>query len=145
MTTATKLRYDSVMQDKIVDDLKKSGLKITSVRKQIIGMLQSSTKPLTPTEFLSKIKANKTTIYREIDTLLNAGYLNEVNFGDRNKRYELSSLGHHHHLVCVNCHEVEDVVLKEALLNEEKFISSVNKFKILKHNLEFFGYCHNCQ
>lgn len=133
------------MQSEIIENLKKSGLKITSVRKQILGMLKNSAKPLTAHEILSEIDANKTTIYREIDTLLKAGYLNEVDFGDRNKRYELTSLGHHHHLICVKCHQVEDVVLKETLFNEEKLISNANKFKVLRHNLEFFGYCHNCQ
>ncbi len=133
------------MQNEIVENLKRSGLKITSVRKQILEILNTSTKPLTAHEILSEIEANKTTIYREIETLLKAGYLNEVDFGDRNKRYELSSLGHHHHLVCIKCHGVEDVVLKETLFNEEKFISQANKFKVLRHNLEFFGYCHNCQ
>jgi Fe2+ or Zn2+ uptake regulation protein len=133
------------MQDEIVKNLKKSGLKITSVRKRILEILKTSAKPLTVHEVLSEIEANKTTIYREIDTLLRAGYLDEVDFGDRNKRYELLSLGHHHHLICVRCHKVEDVVLKETLFNEEELISHANNFKVLHHSLEFFGYCHNCQ
>lgn len=133
------------MQDEIVKSLKKSGLKITTVRKEILEMLNISIKPVTVRKILSEIDVNKTTIYREIDILLKAGYLNKVDFGDGNKRYELSSLNHHHHLVCIKCHAVEDVVLKESLFKEENLISQANKFMVLYHNLEFFGYCHNCQ
>ena len=132
------------MADTISINLKKSGLKITSVRRNILEILENSKKPLSARELLLKINANKTTIYREIETLLNFGYLNEVNFGDRSKRYELSSLGHHHHLVCLKCKNIADIKLKESLKGQEQFISKYANFKVLRHNLEFFGLCANC-
>lgn len=132
------------MQRKIVEELKRSGLRITPIRKEIFELLENSAKPFSVHEILSTIKANKTTIYREINVLLNNNYLIEVDFADGSKRYELSNLGHHHHLICIKCHKVQDVTIKERLSDEEELISKTKKFKVLKHNLEFFGYCQNC-
>ena len=132
------------MTENILEKLKILGLRVTPVRKQIIYTLTDAKKPISASDLLSKIKANKTTIYREIEILLKKNYLNEVDFADGTKRYELSSLTHHHHLICVKCHKIEDVVLKENLQKEEIKIEKTNNFKILKHNLEFFGLCHNC-
>lgn len=133
------------MKDKVATVLKSKNLKVTPLRKQILKILLNSKKPLTAGQILSKVEANKTSIYRNIDKLLAKEIVVEVYFGDRNKRYEVVSLSHHHHLFCINCHKIEDVFLKEALRKEEKQIAMSQNFKIVKHNLEFFGYCLNCQ
>lgn len=130
---------------KILLDIKKSGLRITDTRRTIIEELQLAKKPLSVTEFLALIHVNKTTIYREMETLIKYKFVNDIDLGDGNKRYELSSLEHHHHLVCVKCQSIEDIQVKVNLMAEEKRISIKQQFMILKHNLEFFGVCHNCQ
>lgn len=125
--------------------LKKFGLKNTNVRKNIITLFESSKTPVSAGDVLKHIKVNKTTIYREIDTLIKANILVEVNFGDRKKRYELSNLTHHHHLVCIGCRNVSDVYINEQLLENDKLILDANQFRIIRHSLEFFGYCQSCQ
>lgn len=93
-----------------------------------------------------KIAANKTTVYRQLESLLKAGAVTEVRIGDRAKQYELvDSTGHHHHLVCLRCKKVEDIDFPEELERQEKNIWKNKKFKVLQHNLEFFGLCRNCQ
>jgi Fur family transcriptional regulator, ferric uptake regulator len=132
------------MKDEIIQILKKSRLKITSIRIKLISIFKVSGSPLTVSDLLSKIKANKTTIYREINVLLKSNLLIEVDFADGIKRYELSSLNHHHHLICLKCRQVQDITINENLSEEEVKISKIKNFKVLKHNLEFFGYCQNC-
>src|SRR5258706_14983692 len=129
----------------IIKSLKKSGLRITQARKQIIKLFVDSTSPLAADDILAKISVNKTTVYREIETLLFHKYLTEINFADTKKRYELTVLGHHHHLVCVQCKSITELDIADDFSKEEKRIQKQEKFKVLKHTLEFFGLCGVCQ
>jgi len=96
----------------------------------------------------NNIKANKTTIYRQLDSLLEVGYISELDFGEGKKRYELKKK-HHHHLLCTNCKKVECIDLDsevcEKLHKLENSFLRKNKFKIKSHMLEFFGLCGLCQ
>lgn len=112
----------------------------TPIRNQLISLFQNHSSPLSAPEILRQVKANKTTIYRELDFLLLNKVISEVDFADGLKRYESAVLPHHHHLICVNCKSVTDADLKV-----EKLILSKSKFKVLKHDLEFFGLCSRCQ
>ena len=130
--------------------LRERGERITPVRHKIVEIFFTAKKPLTAAELAlglnkKKIKSDKTTVYRQIEDLLVHGIIEEVNFEDRVRRFELSLGSHHHHLVCVGCGKVADVVLEEDLRKQEKIIIKQKKFKVLRHSLEFFGRCHNCE
>jgi len=130
---------------------KKAGLRLTGPRKAFASVLLEATQPLSAKTILEKLKGkqiivNKTTVYREIERLEKLGMLRSIELGDRQKYYELSSLGHHHHLVCLECDQVEDVDLNETLLlRQEKKFTEERNFKVLHHSLEFFGLCQKCQ
>lgn len=128
----------------ILKDARKSGLRITPARKAIITFFSESSQPLSAADVLVRVPVNKTTIYREVETLISHGYLTEVDLGDGIKRYELASRPHHHHLICVECKSVTDVDVSEDFKKQEERIASEEKFNILKHRLEFFGVCKSC-
>lgn len=111
---------------------------LPKTRSKIIDILNKSNAPISALDLLTKIKVNKTTIYRELFFLLGSGLINEVDFGDKKKRYELKDQKHHHHLVCLNCKTVVDVNIKESF-------NTPKDFKVIRHNLEFFGLCSSCQ
>ncbi len=111
---------------------------LIKTRSKIIEILNKSNSPISALDLLTKIKVNKTTIYRELNFLVDSGLVKEVDFGDRKKRYELKDRKHHHHLVCLNCKRVTDVNIKESF-------NTPKDFKVIRHNLEFFGLCANCQ
>lgn len=114
----------------------------TDCGEKIVTILSRVDKPIDVNVLVKKIGVNKTTVYRQIEKLLVKNILTEVEFGDGKKRYELKSLGHHHHIICKNCGELEDIELDENVL-----MNAVNRktsFKIESHNLEFFGYCKKC-
>jgi Fe2+ or Zn2+ uptake regulation protein len=71
--------------------------------------------------------------------------INEIEFGDGKKRYELISSHsyHHHHLVCNSCGIIEEVEFEENILLAQ--VNRKSNFKIERHQLEFFGLCPNCQ
>jgi Fe2+ or Zn2+ uptake regulation protein len=123
----------------------------TPIRTTLLAILSKIKKPLTTQELLMAlaekgIEANKTTIYRQLESLQKNHLVKEVHFNDRNVRYELNEKdSHHHHLVCVKCKKVEDIVFPEDLHPQEKIVWKKNKFKGLQHFLEFFGLCKNCQ
>lgn len=133
----------------IVDQLRTEGHRITPIRGKILEFLSSSKSPISAPDLIYNFKSadinvNKTTIYRELEFLLQKQLINEVEFGDGKKRYEMDN-GHHHHLVCLNCSKVEDVNLDADLSGEQKKIEKETGFKIKSHSLEFFGYCKDCQ
>ncbi len=123
----------------------------TPIRTALLEILSKIKKPLTTQELLlilakKEIKANKTTIYRQLESLKENNMVNEVHFNDRNTRYELNSKDtHHHHLICKKCKKIEDITLLEDLQYQEKMILKKSKFKVTQHFLEFFGLCKNCQ
>lgn len=135
--------------DRILENLRNDGFKITKVRSGIVEFFQHSGSPISASDLIltfaeKKIPVNKTTIYRELDFLLENGYIRGVEFGEGKKRYELANETHHHHLVCLKCKKTFDVELKINLKKEESRLEKANKFTIRNHNLEFFGYCSDC-
>ena len=85
------------------------------------------------------------TVYRTLDLLAEIGVLLKNDFGDGRSRYEFSRKDehHHHHLICLSCGNVSefDDDLLESL---EAVIIKRNQFKIMDHDLKFYGYCKLC-
>jgi Fur family transcriptional regulator, ferric uptake regulator len=85
-----------------------------------------------------------TTVYRALDSLVAKGYVQAVDLGDGEKRYEVVEPGeHHHHLVCESCgqsHHLDQCVVEEI----EDTIRAKYGFLIKSHVLEIFGVCQNC-
>ena len=98
-------------------------------------------------EILERMEGSidETTVYRTLDALKDKKIVRLLDFQHGHGEYELADAKHHHHLVCVQCRKVEDIVLKTDLADEEKRIARGKKFKILDHSLEFFGLCAKCQ
>lgn len=87
------------------------------------------------------------TVYRTLLLFEKLDIVYKVNFDDGCSRYELD-LGtedhQHHHLICLKCGEVIEVKLDllEALETE---IEKELNFRIVDHNLKFYGYCSDCK
>jgi len=124
----------------------KIGIRYTKPRKLVFEALAHYSKPVSVAEinYYLKNKIDLTSIYRTLELMKKSNIAEETEFGDGKKRYELiSEKGHHHHLICENCGDIEDIKMKEdELLNKVK---TKSKFAIKKHKLEFFGLCPNCQ
>ena len=124
--------------------------RFSKTRNCMLGLFAKEDNPLSALELQEilkkkKVVVNKTTIYREINLLKKEGLILEIQLNEKNKRYELSSKKHHHHIVCTSCNKIEDVVLDKDLETQEKKIEKNKKFKIINHSLEFFGICEKCQ
>lgn len=135
----------------VLKSLKQKGSRITKVRKALIEILAATKTPLSVPELLPLLETqdlpvNKTTVYRELDFLLEEKVVIELDLLDGAKRYEiLHPDHHHHHLVCTDCGAIECVEMHHDLDEIESRIASSHKFKVTSHLLEFFGLCSKCQ
>lgn len=135
-----------MVTDNFLNDLKRAGLKVTAPRKEILRILSSH--PMSAQELHSVLKekgfnVDLVTIYRTLELFTNLELVRKTQFEDKIARYELVSGQEHHHLVCIKCGIVEDVII-----NEDKFVKEIEKqseFKVERHALEFFGFCNLCQ
>lgn len=136
--------------EEILSSLANQGFRITRLRKAIIGVFTGNGLPMSADELMEILRSgntafNKTTVYREISFLKERGVIQEIQFlHERLKRYELASLEHHHHLVCLRCNRVEDIVLENDLAEQERSILNSKGFKVTNHMLEFHGICRGC-
>lgn len=120
----------------------------TKTRQTMIGILSDSKAPVSALDIINTfknlgIKVHKTTIYRDLDQFSELGLIEEIDFGDGIKRFELSNLGHHHHLICQSCKNVEDIEVEDEQIIEN--LPGLKDFKITRHSLEIFGLCGRCQ
>lgn len=137
----------------IITSLQAAGQRITPARAAIITILEKSVAPLSAEAIRAalakrKLMVNKTTVYREIEFLLGRGFVRSVHLDDCAKYYELTTNSHHHHVVCTNCAKFVDVEtgeIEEYLEKLEKKLAKKINFKSVRHSLEFFGECGNCQ
>ncbi|QGG48260.1 Fur family transcriptional regulator [Heliorestis convoluta] len=87
------------------------------------------------------------TVYRTLELLAELDVLLKMDFGDGRLRYEFADLDgthHHHHLICNNCGKVQEFE-DDLLEGLEQTIQKNSNFKILDHQLKFFGLCAECQ
>ena len=134
--------------DTILQKIKDDGFRLTTVRKAMVRILFDENRPLTSSDIQAgllslHIKADRTTVYRELLFLLDRLIVKKIKFDDHKMHYEICS-GHHHHLVCTKCSAVKEIVLGEHLEQQEKKIYRKEKFKVLSHSLEFYGLCSKC-
>lgn len=134
---------------KILKELNSQNIRITPSRRAIIDIFLNSQHPLSPMEIQTVLKTNdvtvnKTTVYREINFLLQQGIINQVYLPNTDTHYEFADRNHHHHITCESCGRIEDIGIE----NEDNILQTAqNKstMKIVDHSLEFIGICTSCQ
>ncbi|MBI3984961.1 MAG: transcriptional repressor [Candidatus Levybacteria bacterium] len=130
-------------------ELKGFEVKATPARLAVMKFLESSNQPVDVNAILDyltreSIHADPATIFRMMNAFVDKGILKKIDFREGKTRYELSSKGDHHHLVCTNCGNVERI--EDSHMKEfEEEIKKKKKFLVKSHSLEFFGICQNCQ
>jgi Fur family transcriptional regulator, ferric uptake regulator len=140
------------MFKRICNLLRNHSYKLTPQRQTILQtFLEHVDRHLSAEEVFMLVKHQNpeiglATVYRTLDILAEIGVLLKNDFGDGRSRYEFSRKDehHHHHLICQRCGNVSefDDDLLESL---EAVIAKRNQFKVMDHDLKFYGYCHKCQ
>jgi Fe2+ or Zn2+ uptake regulation protein len=99
---------------------------------------------VTARDLRALIKADLVTVYRILQSLVEAHIIREVRFKDAAIRYEYARDQHHHHTVCTACGVIEELPECTMALDASTLRRSKRFAKISEHSLEFFGICMTC-
>lgn len=121
----------------------------TTQRRAIREVLDKAAGPLTPAEIQERASRELSTlglatVYRNLNTLMEAGEIRAVHLPGDPARYEPVAAQHRHHFRCESCGEV--FVLEQPCPVE--FLEGVTLpggFQVLGHALTFYGTCPDCQ
>lgn len=139
--------------------LRDKGLRVTRARLDILRVLSASKSPMQAQDVLEALNdahADRVTVYRTLNALVESGIAHKVDPGDRVWRYGLMAghgtsdggTGHHPHeghahFVCDECGTVrclEDATIKVSLGGK----SEGEKFKVTQRDVYLHGTCEEC-
>ncbi len=130
--------------------LHKGNLRNTKRRNLILEVVEESKSPLPVEAIFIKLKErgvsiNISTVYRALEALVASSLVTKTTLSDNNKAmYEMSSLEHKHHLVCVKCRKL--VVINDCPLEDyQKALEERTGFSVKGHRLEMYGHCLACR
>jgi len=131
---------------KALENLKKSGLKLTPQRLAIIEFL-SEYGHLSISKMYTLVKEkfpsiSLATIYKNVNTMIDNGFLKEVKIIGDDSRYELN-YGEHSHVICRECGVVVDIDLDERDIFMEA--SKKSNIKVDSSSMVFYGICKKCE
>ncbi|MDD2905116.1 MAG: transcriptional repressor [Sulfurimonas sp.] len=95
--------------EKIIEE---KNLKLTTARKELLGIFVASSKPLCFEDIKSKLNMDKATFYRNVSKFESEAILNSFESNDKKRYYEINESAHAH-FVCNRCNQIE--CLKEKL------------------------------
>ena len=129
--------------------LSERGVAITPRREQLLEVLLASDRHPSVSEIHEGVKryfpgTSLATIYNTIELLKDIGQVLEIEFSGASNRYDGRIPSSHPHLVCEVCEKVEDLDIVE-LKNPFEKISDSTGYRILRHRVDFYGVCPDCQ
>ena len=128
--------------------LKERGLKLTPQRRLIVDIIHDAEAHLTAEEVIAHVQArmpgvNKSTIYRTLELLEEAGSVYKSESGDR-FIYHHAEEGHHHHLVCQKCGKTIDCN-ENLFFPVEKYLAEKCGFRVTFKHVVIRGLCGICK
>lgn len=139
------------LHSRISQRLRESNLVYTMGRRQLVDLLVSFGRPASVPELLRRRpRLTQSSMYRNLSDLENAGIVHKVAAGEDHARFELNEefIGHHHHLICIRCGEIDDFVVppavETALDNALSRAARAVRFSLTGHRLDAMGLCRKC-
>ncbi len=128
--------------------LRRKGLRITPQRELILLALAESQSHLTAEQILERVHqyspcVNIATVYRNLDILREHDILSVTALPDHPLQWELVDADPHHHLVCTECHHMEEVPSEILTTLSEKLMEDYGFQADLTH-LTLSGLCTRC-
>jgi Fur family transcriptional regulator, ferric uptake regulator len=131
-----------------LETLKEKGLKLTPQRLLITDIIHDARSHLTAEDIIARVQkkmpgVNKSTIYRTLDLLENAGCVLKSESGDH-FIYHHSEEGHHHHFICSRCGCTQECS-ENLFLPVEKALDEKYGFQVDFKHLVIRGLCRSCR
>jgi Fe2+ or Zn2+ uptake regulation protein len=123
--------------------LNEQKFRLTSEREALLDLFSESSRMLSPAQLhelaLEKdVKVGLTTVYRLLEVMTKTGIATPF-FIDGVIYYVFCGCDHHHHLVCLSCHQVVD------MHQSCPGVEVPDDFQVDHHRLDLFGTCSVCQ
>lgn len=139
---------DTLIEERLVA----IGARYTSARRRVMAALLRARGPRSAAELHEAMRraVPLSSLYRSLAVLEGAGVLTPHHGSRGLTRYEPAEwlMGHHHHLVCTSCGQVEDVEVSAADERRmESLLGSITErtgFQPAGHTLEIEGVCARC-
>jgi Fur family ferric uptake transcriptional regulator len=129
--------------------LRERGLKHSPVRQTVLDVFFRGEGHLSIDELTRRVrevapKAAYSTVYRTMKFLVDEGFATARHFGGDRALFEPAGSGHHDHLVCTGCGEVQEFADAEIERLQER-VAARHGFKMRGHRLELYGSCRRCR
>jgi Fur family ferric uptake transcriptional regulator len=127
--------------------LRKKGYRLTPQRIAILETLKQAKGHLTPTEIYHQVVQElpgltEPTVYRTLNFLAEQGLVLVAHLGRGQLVYEFAEHDHHH-LVCRNCGEMQEIDHLQLKQLYDNFLEDTG-YQINTVHATFFGYCPKC-
>jgi len=135
------------IEAKLKKSLREKGYKLTPQRKAILNLLVMDMSHPGAADILKKVKktmpqVSLSTVYYTLDILKREGLIQELEFYDRDNRYDVN-VSNHINLICKKCGRIEDlpggITLSYAQVQQKK------DFQPVAMRYEYYGYCKDCR
>jgi Fur family peroxide stress response transcriptional regulator len=135
--------------EQLIAKLRESEYRLTPQRVELIRLIASSEDHPSAARLYNQIKVqfptmSLATVYKTLDLLKELGEVLEIGLRD-DSHYDGNKPYPHPHLICTKCQKIMDGELDSAVENIVPEIEQNFGFQILKHQLDFYGICPDCQ
>ncbi len=130
--------------------LRNNSMLYSEQREQILNIFLKTEKHPTTNDLYDLVrkkypKIGLATVYRTMKIIRDAGLAREADFGCGIKRFEHKyKHQRHHHLVCLKCKRIIEVISPEIEKLQEK-LAKKHKFTATRYRMEIFGICSSCK
>jgi Fe2+ or Zn2+ uptake regulation protein len=126
---------------------REKGLKVTPQRRLIFQALRDDVDHPTVEDIYRKVQevmpdVSLATVYHTLSDLEQMGELVQLDLAEGKSRYDPHT-NNHHHLVCLGCRRVLDVI--RDLDGLELSPGESSDYRIVRCDVVFYGYCPDCQ
>lgn len=140
MTAAGELRA--------ADQLRAAGERVTPQRLLVAETLHDAERQLSAQELWRRVRqrlpgVGRATVFRTLEALVGAGAARRLEREGHVSAYVSCRPAHHHHLVCTQCGEVEEIDEEFVQPMAERLADS-RGFVVDDARLDFYGRCATC-
>jgi len=135
--------------EQLVARLRASEYRLTPQRVELIRLIAASKGHPSASQLYAQIKVqfptmSRATVYKTLDLLKDLDEVLEIGLRD-DSHYDGNKPYAHPHLFCIKCQKIMDGELDLAVKNIVQEVEQEFGFQILKHQLNFYGICPDCQ
>jgi Fur family peroxide stress response transcriptional regulator len=142
--TDTQVRFEQ-----LIARLRDSEYRMTPQRVELIRLIATSEGHPSASQLYAQIKnqfptMSLATVYKTLDMLKDLGEVLQIGLRD-DSHYDGNKPYPHPHLICMKCQKIMDGELDTTVKNFVQEVEQNFGFQIIKHQLDFYGICPDCQ